>query len=67
MALPCDRLLPAKDVAAYFGITTNALYVQRHHGQAPGALAIRVGRGLRWNPETINEWVTEAETSPGDE
>lgn len=57
MALPTGSLLTVKPIAEYFRQTPNALYVQRHKGQAPGALAFKVGKSLRWDPDVVNAWV----------
>lgn len=38
------------------GATRSALYTQRHRGQAPGALAVRVGRRLVWRRRDIEQW-----------
>lgn len=39
-----EPLLTLKEAADYLRLTPSALYTQRHRGEKPGALGIRVGR-----------------------
>ena len=39
-----EPLLTLKEAADYLRLTPSALYAQRHRGEKPGALGIRVGR-----------------------
>jgi hypothetical protein len=43
-------------VALLPGTTRTALYVQRHRGQNPGALAVKVGKRLVWRRADIERW-----------
>lgn len=49
----------AQVVAEYFGLPLSTLYDQRHHKRGVGALAIKVGRHLRWRWEDIEAWLDE--------
>jgi predicted DNA-binding transcriptional regulator AlpA len=57
VSLPSDRLAVIDEVAHYLNTTNSALYSQRHRGENPGALAIRVGRRLVWRPADIEAWL----------
>jgi hypothetical protein len=64
-----EPLLTLKEVADYLRLTPCALYTQRHRGEKPGALGIRVGKKILYRPSDINRFLDErlAETlaSPG--
>lgn len=62
MPIPSDTLLTPDEVARFMRSTVGALYVQRHRGEAPGALAIKVGKRLRWRPETLEAWLDSLES-----
>ena len=51
------RLLHVNEVAESMGLPVATLYQQRHRRVGVGALAIRVGRHLRWRPEDIEAWL----------
>jgi predicted DNA-binding transcriptional regulator AlpA len=52
--------LDVSDVANLIpGMSRSALYTQKHRGQAPGALAIRVGKRLVWRRADIERWFSE--------
>lgn len=61
-----DRLLTVEEVAEVLRTTPSALYSSRHRGEAPGALAVRVGRRLLWRPTDLEAWLdrASAETEP---
>lgn len=46
-------------VAQRYATSPSALYTQRHRGEAPGALAIKVGRRLLWSIEDLKAWEEE--------
>ena len=50
-------LLTAAEVAKYLGIPERSLYTQRLHSRAPGALGVKVGKYVRWEPERLEEWI----------
>lgn len=54
--LPENRLATTEEAADFFSTTTEALAVQRHRGQNPGNLGIRVGRRVLYSPDTMREW-----------
>lgn len=53
-----EKLLSPQDVADYLGIPVTTLHFWRRTAQGPQA--IRVGRLLRWEPETVRLWLQEA-------
>ena len=57
MGLPVDRLANVEDVAQWARTTVPALYAQRQRGEAPGALAVKIGRRLLWRPEDLEAWL----------
>lgn len=48
--------LTAVEVAALLGRTPGALYVERHRGQPPASLAVKVGRRLLWRRADLDRW-----------
>lgn len=52
-------LLTVKEVADYLRVTPSALYVQRHRGEEPGALGIRVGKRILYRPADIDRFLNE--------
>lgn len=52
-------LLTITEVAEIVSLPISTLYQQRHRRVGVGALAIRVGRHLRWRPEDIERWLDE--------
>lgn len=59
--LPEDRLATTKEAAAFFSTTTSALAVQRHRGQNPGNLGVRVGKRVLYDPATMRSWFANLE------
>lgn len=57
MTEPLRTLLDIQDVSDVVGLPVATLYQQRHRRIGVGALAIRVGRHLRWRPEDIEAWL----------
>jgi excisionase family DNA binding protein len=43
-----------QDVSAYLEVPVGTLYQWRHRGEGP--LAIRLGRHLRYDPESVHTW-----------
>lgn len=66
MALPQDRLLTIAEVADFCRTSVDAIYMQRHRGEAPGALALKIGKRLRWRPETLEAWLESLEREGAD-
>lgn len=54
-----EPLLTLKEAADYLRLTPAALYTQRHRGEKPGALGIRVGRKILYRPSDINRFLDE--------
>jgi len=54
-----ERLLTLKETAEYLRLTPGALYTQRHRGEKPGALGIRVGRKILYRPSDIDRFLDE--------
>ncbi|CAN5364873.1 hypothetical protein BH24ACT7_BH24ACT7_25700 [soil metagenome] len=48
--------LTIDEVAARLRTTKSAIYTQYHRGQAPGALAVRVGRRFLWSAADLDAW-----------
>lgn len=49
--------LGIEDTASLFPhLTVSALYSQRHRGEAPGALAVKVGKRLVWRRSDLDAW-----------
>ena len=57
MTEPLRTLLDIRGVSDVVGLPVATLYQQRHRRIGVGALAIRVGRHLRWRPEDIEAWL----------
>ncbi len=54
-----EPLLTLKEAADYLRLTPAALYTQRHRGDRPGALGIRVGRKILYRPSDISRYLDE--------
>lgn len=54
-----EPLLTLKEAADYLRLTPSALYGQRHRGEKPGALGIRVGRKVLYRPSDIESFLDE--------
>lgn len=54
--MPEAEFLTVEEAAAYLRTTKVALYSQRHRGEKPGALGVRVGKRLLWNRADIIDW-----------
>ena len=51
------KFLGVEEVAALFpGQTPGSLYTQRHRGEAPGALGVKVGRRIVWREADLDAW-----------
>lgn len=57
MTEPLRTLMDIRGVSDLVGLPVATLYQQRHRRIGVGALAIRVGRHLRWRPEDIEAWL----------
>jgi excisionase family DNA binding protein len=49
-----DPLWGPQEVARYLGVPVQTLYRWRRHGIGPAGR--RVGKHLRWDPETVRAW-----------
>jgi hypothetical protein len=56
-------LLTVDETAAWLKIPKATLYRQNSNGVPPGALGIRIGRWLRYEIDTVQRWLDEAELS----
>lgn len=54
-----EPLLTVRETAEYLRLTPGALYMQRHRGEKPGALGIRVGRKILFRPTDIDRFLDE--------
>jgi len=54
-----EPLLTLKETADYLRLTPAALYTQRHRGDKPGVLGVRVGRKILYRPSDINQYLDE--------
>jgi predicted DNA-binding transcriptional regulator AlpA len=53
-----QKMLTATDVCELLALPSRAtLYAQRYRGDAPGSLAVRIGRYLRWDPDDLEAWL----------
>ena len=50
-----SHLLDVDAVAAYLGLTRQAVYQRRYRGDFP--VAVKIGSSLRWHPEEIDAWL----------
>ena len=53
------QLLTLEEVAELLRLPIKSLYRQRSLGEAPGALGIRVGRHVRFEPAALEAWISE--------
>lgn len=53
------QLLTVDEVAAIVRVKPTAIYTQRHRGEAPGALGIRIGRRILFRPADLERYLTE--------
>jgi Helix-turn-helix domain len=54
----CDRLWSIKDVSEFLGVPVTTLHQWRYLGTGPEAF--KVGRHLRYDPETVRRWLVES-------
>ena len=58
------KLLTVAEVAEYLRLSPSAIYVQRHRGENPGALAIAVSRRrLLFRAEDIERWLDQQQAA----
>ena len=60
------RLLTVEEVAQLLQIPAKSIYSQRHRGAMPGSLGIRVGRFIRFRPDTLERWLSSQDSSIND-
>jgi predicted DNA-binding transcriptional regulator AlpA len=61
---PEGRLLDVHDLGERLGIPVGTIYRKRSAGE-PMPAAVRVGRALRWKPETVAAWIDAQEEPTG--
>lgn len=54
-----EPLLTLREAADYLRLTPAAMYTQRHRGEKPGVLGVRVGRKILDRPSDINRFLDE--------
>ncbi|MFT4088172.1 MAG: helix-turn-helix domain-containing protein [Gordonia sp. (in: high G+C Gram-positive bacteria)] len=59
VSTPPTRLLTTEDIAAMLQVSVNAIHVMRNRGDLPAG--IKIGRRIRWRPETIDAWLAAQE------
>ena len=52
-----ESLWGPEEVSTYLGVPVQTLYQWRRRGFGP--VGRRVGRHLRWNPDTVRTWFAE--------
>lgn len=62
-----EPLLTVQETAEYLRLTPGALYMQRHRGEKPGALGIRVGRKVLFRSSDIDRFLQELSQSALDD
>lgn len=53
------ELLTVSEAAEYLRLTPGALYTQRHRGEKPGALGIKVGRKVLYRRTDLERFFDE--------
>lgn len=53
----CERLWTTKELAAFLGVPVATLHQWRHAGTGPPAF--RVGRHLRYDPDSVRRWLVD--------
>jgi predicted DNA-binding transcriptional regulator AlpA len=48
--------LDVVQVSYLYQTSPSALYSQRHRGEMPGALGVRVGRKILWRRSDLDQW-----------
>lgn len=54
-----DPLLTIPEAADYLRLTPAALYTQRHRGEKPGVLGIRVGKRILFRTSDIHRFLED--------
>ncbi len=63
LVLPvCERLWSAREVGEFLGVPVATLHQWRYLGNGPAAY--RVGKYLRYDPDTVRRWLAEQCASP---
>lgn len=58
----CERLWSAREVGDFLGVPVATLHQWRYLGTGPAAY--RVGKYLRYDPDTVRRWLAEQCASP---
>lgn len=56
---PGADFLTVEQVGAMFHLSPASLYTMRRRGEAPGSLAVKVGRRLLWRRSDLDQWWDE--------
>ena len=51
-----NEYLGIAEVSILYQTSPSALYSQRHRGEAPGALCVKVGKKLMWRKADLEKW-----------
>ena len=51
-----EEHLDIAEVSILLKTSPSALYTQRHRGEPPGSLAVRVGKKLLWRRSDLDSW-----------
>ena len=53
------QLLTIEEVAELLKIPESSLHYQRERSRPPGALGVRIGKHIRWEPDVLERWIAE--------
>ena len=58
------RLLSITEVSEALGLPVATLHQQRRRNVGAGALALKIGRHLKWRPDDLERWLEEQRERP---
>jgi predicted DNA-binding transcriptional regulator AlpA len=58
------KLLTIEELAAWLGMTVDAVKQRRYRDPSSLPPAIRIGNSVRYDPETVRAWLKEREEAP---